>query len=79
MSLVVLYSMVDAPKREEWTVVDTQSPKIKEDALREMSNDVLKKLEQKIKEGIIRSNSMGFWEKIMIKVIDNIQISIKYF
>lgn len=68
--------MPDTQKREEWTVVDTQSPKIKEAALRALSNDMLKKLEQKVKEGIV-SSGMGFWERIMMKVIDNVQVSVR--
>ena len=63
--------------RSNWEIIDTISPKVKEEALQRFTEDARQKLEQKIKEGLANEGKMGFWERIMMKIVDNIQIAIK--
>ncbi len=58
--------------------MDTISPKVKEDALKAFTDEALLKLEQKVKEGMASDGKMTFWERIMAKVIDNIQVTVRY-
>ncbi len=68
-----------APQSEaEWEIIDTISPKVKEEALKAYTEAALQKLEQKVKEGMAYEGKMTFWERIMVKIIDNIQITVKY-
>jgi len=73
-----LYVHYIAPQvRADWKTVDTLSPKIKEQDLQAYSNEILQKLEEKVKKGITHKENMGFWERLMMKIIDNVQINVK--
>ena len=74
------YSCCDvAPQSQsDWEVIDTISPRVKEEVLKAFTDEAMQKLEQKIKEGMVSDGKMTFWERIIAKVIDNIQVTIKY-
>jgi len=68
-----------APQRQsEWGIIDTISPKVKEEALKALAEEALQKIEQKVKESVNNESKMGFWERITAKIIDNLQVTIRY-
>ena len=76
---MVAYNSKIAPQsRENWEILDTISSRVKEEVLQAFTEDAMQKLEQMVKEGLANEGKMSFWERIMVKVIDNIQITIKF-
>eukprot|EP00826_Nyctotherus_ovalis_P003732 TRINITY_DN10768_c0_g3_i1.p1 TRINITY_DN10768_c0_g3~~TRINITY_DN10768_c0_g3_i1.p1 ORF type:complete len:187 (+),score=50.98 TRINITY_DN10768_c0_g3_i1:183-743(+) len=68
-----------APQRQdEWEIMDTVSPRAKQEALEVLAEESLQKIEQKVKESADNGGKMGFWERIMAKVIDNLQVTIRW-
>jgi len=72
-----IYLIFTPQAQKDWQIMDTISPQIKDQALKAYTEEALQKLEQKVKEGLANDGKMSFWERIMVKVIDNIQISVK--
>lgn len=58
--------------------MDTVSPRVKQEALEMLAEESLQKIEQKVKESVDNGGKMGFWERIMAKVIDNLQVTIRW-
>ena len=63
--------------QSDWEIIDTISPKVKDEAIKQFTEAAIQKLEQKVKEGMAYEGKMTFWERMMIKGIDNVQITIK--
>ena len=58
-------------RQEEWEIIDNISAPVKTQILEEYTAEIIKNLEEKDKK------EKGYWEKLISKIVDNIQISIK--